>query len=821
MDEINRTKIHGTTAVFGMSCQHCVKRVSKVLEDLSGVENAEVSLDKNEASFLYDPSKINMDQIKAAINAAGYQTEKIDEVKELPGSQKRSWDETDESGSEQFKVSGMTCANCALTIEKKLRGTPGIESANVNFASETVSVKYDPQTINLQQIFAKVKDAGYIPLAGKDNEQEDERLTREGNWLIISMAAAVPAMALSMMPMTKTIDYILLVVATIIQFTAGWTFYRGAYHSLKNKSANMDVLVSMGITAAWGYSVLTSFPEIFFEGPMFFDTSLALIAFIRLGKYLEARAKGKASQALKRLLELQADKARVIVNGEERDIAASEVQVGDIVLVKPGEKIPVDGEIINGYASIDEAMLTGESIPVDKKTGDFVVGATINRSGAITIRTTKTGKDTVLAGIIKLVEEAQGVKPPIQRLADTISNFFVPSVIAIAALTFLIWFVFLKSSFVFAFTASIAVLVIACPCALGLATPTAIMVGSGVGLNRGILFKSAAELEGIASIQAIGFDKTGTLTKGKPEVTDVIAYSPFDKEMVLAIAASGEALSLHPLAQAVVVRAKEENMNLALVSEYREESGYGVSCAYESKQLLIGNQKLLQKNGIDTSQAQIDFESLAGQGKTVMYVALDNQSIGLIALADTLKDSTVEAVRRLQTLGLKTFMITGDNKKVASVIGGQAGIDDIESEILPQDKVEVIKKYQKKGLKVAMVGDGINDAPALAQADIGIAIGSGTDVAKETGDVILVRDDLLDVERAIRLGRKTLNKIKQNLFWALIYNTLGIPIAAGVLYPITGELLPPEWAGLAMAFSSVSVVSNSLLLRRYGKNLIN
>jgi Cu+-exporting ATPase len=631
MDEINGTKIHGTTAVFGMSCQHCVKRVTKVLEDLSGVENAEVSLDKNEASFLYDPGIISIDQIKAAINAAGYQTVKIDEeqesdkkdkvekqdivdkvdkadkadkadgaeqpdkicesacpaqnIEEVSGSPKRSRDEVDELGSEQFKVSGMTCANCALTIEKKLRGTPGVEAANVNFASETVSVKFDPKIINLQQIFAKVKDAGYIPLAGKEKEQEDERLTRERNWLIVSMAAAVPAMALSMMPMTKTVDYLLLVVATIIQFTAGWSFYRGAYHSLKNKSANMDVLVSMGITAAWGYSVLTSFPEIFFEGPMFFDTSLALIAFIRLGKYLEARAKGKASQALKRLLELQADKARIVINGEERNVAASDVQVGDIVLVRPGEKIPVDGEIINGYASIDESMLTGESIPIDKKTGDSVVGATINRSGAITIRTTKTGKDTVLAGIIKLVEEAQGVKPPIQRLADTRSNFFVPTVIAIAILTFLIWFVFLKSSFVFAFTASIAVLVIACPCALGLATPTAIMVGSGVGLNRGILFKSAAELEGIASIQAIGFDKTGTLTKGKPEVTDVIAYSPFDQKSVLTIAAAGEALSLHPLAQAGAVKAKEEGLTLASVTEYREESGYGISCLYENKKL--------------------------------------------------------------------------------------------------------------------------------------------------------------------------------------------------------------------------------------------
>lgn len=466
-------------------------------------------------------------------------------------------------------------------------------------------------------------------------------------------------------------------------------------------------------------------------------------------------------------------------------------------------------------------MITGESIPVDKGVGDPVVGATINTSGSIKIKTTKTGKDTMLSGIIKMVEDAQGVKPPIQRLADTISNYFVPTVVSISLLTFLIWYFLLHSNFVFAFTAAVAVLVIACPCALGLATPTAIMVGSGVGLNRGILFKSAAVLEEISKVQAIGFDKTGTLTKGKPEVTDLVSYNGYSTQDLLKIAAAGENPSIHPLAQAVVAKAKADKLTINEVQNYQEESGHGTICNYEGQQLLIGNMKLMQKHNVSLGNANQDFQRLAEEGKTTSLVALKGEVIGLIALADVLKETTQEAITRLHHLGIKTFMITGDNKKVANVVGSQVGIDEVIAEVLPQDKINIVKKYQEQGLKVAMVGDGINDAPALAQADIGIAIGSGTDVAKETGDVVLVRNDLLDVERSIRLGRKTLNKIKQNLFWALIYNTIGIPIAAGVLYPITGELLPPEWAGLAMAFSSVSVVTSSLLLKRYDKKLVD
>ncbi|MCO1603979.1 heavy metal translocating P-type ATPase [Desulfosporosinus nitroreducens] len=899
--------------VYGMSCQHCVNHVTKILEKFPSVEQVQVSLEDSKATFTWDPAQVNLSDVRQEIEEAGYSLENMavglddqvsseqveekdlgraEDIEELnetvgmssKGEQKQLFKisgmtcancaltiekglksmpgvksvavnfatekltvemdpdvvkendlltkikdlgygaQSADDGKQQFKVGGMTCANCALAIEKKLKGTQGVQNVAVNLASETVTVEFDPGVVNMKGIFEQVRDAGYTPIANEDENQDDRTAIRQRNWLIFSAILSLPIMPIMFLPMSRSLMYTMLILATIVQFTAGWTFYRGAYHALKNRSANMDVLVAIGITAAYGYSLMTTLhmfiPSIFFEGPNFFDTSALLITFVRFGKYLEAKAKGRAGQALKKLLELQADKAHLWVGGEIQEVAASDLKIGDITIVKSGERIPVDGEIIEGSASIDEAMLTGESIPVDKGVGDPVIGATINRSGSIKVKTTKTGKDTVLSGIIKMVEDAQGVKPPIQRLADKISNYFVPTVVAISVITYLIWYVVLDSTFVFAFTAAIAVLVIACPCALGLATPTAIMVGSGVGLNRGILFKSAAVLEGIAHLQAIGFDKTGTLTKGTPEVTDIIPYADYSRQNVLKIAVAGENPSIHPLAQAVVAEGKKELLAIQAVENYHEEAGYGVICTYEGQTLLIGNIKLMHKYKIDVNESERDFQRLAESGRTTSFIALGGQVIGLIALADVVKESTKEAIKRLHQLGLKTFMITGDNKKVATVVGEQVGIDEVIAEILPQDKISIIKKYQDQGFKVAMVGDGINDAPALAQADIGIAIGSGTDVAKETGDVVLVRNDLLDVERAIRLGRKTLLKIKQNLFWALIYNVIGIPIAAGVLYPLTGQLLPPEWAGLAMAFSSVSVVTSSLLLKRYDKKLV-
>lgn len=809
----------GETSVYGMTCGHCSARVAKVLENMPGLTKVAVSLEEAKASFEYDPDQASIEEIKKAIERAGYATVRGAAEEVFVEDKGEPVQENAARETAQFKVSGMTCANCALTIEKKLHKTAGVESAAVNFATETVMVEYNKAAVSLPELFRAVLDAGYKPLEEGAEQAEERNLAVQRNWLIFSIVLSAPIMPLMFMPMSTFTMYSMFVLASIVQFTAGWIFYRGAYHNLKNRSANMDVLVALGITAAYGYSVMTTFPEVFFHGPTFFDTSALLITFVRLGKYLESRAKGRAGAALKRLLELQADKARILVLGQEKEVSASSVQIGDVVVVKPGEKIPVDGEIILGHASIDESMLTGEGVPVDKGVGDLVAGATINRSGSIHIETTKIGKDTVLASIVKMVADAQGVKPPIQRLADTISNYFVPTVVAIAIVTFFVWYFSLNAGFVFAFTAAIAVLVIACPCALGLATPTAIMVGSGVGLEKGILFKSAAVLEGIAKVQVIAFDKTGTLTKGEPEVTDVVAYTPYNERELLSVAAAGESPSLHPLAQAVVAQAKKQGLPIAAVENYYEEAGFGISCLYQGSTLLIGNDKLLKKYNVLTESAHSDLARLADAGKTTSFVVLGGKVIGLIALADVLKDSTPEALKTLSGMGLKTLLITGDNKQVAKLIANQVGISEVAAEVLPQDKIAIIKRYQEQGLKIAMVGDGINDAPALAQADVGIAIGSGTDVAKETGDVVLVKNDLCDVGRAIRLGQKTLSKIKQNLFWALIYNIIGIPIAAGVLYPFTEELLPPEWAGLAMAFSSVSVVTNSLLLRNFSKKI--
>lgn len=837
--------------IYGMSCQHCVNQVTKILEKYPSVEEVKVSLPDSKASFVWDPDKVNLSDIHSEIEEAGFTMDKptAEQIKqdksennvENPVGTKNPEETAGVNASfvpiksstsvagekkQQFTISGMTCANCALTIEKGLKGLPGVKTVSVNFASEKLTVELDPDVVTEGDLLAKIKDLGY-GAHSEDKEKQlsnDRTMVKQRNWLIFSAVLSLPIMPLMFLPMAKPIMYTILAMATIVQFTAGWTFYRGAYHALKNRSANMDVLVALGITASYGYSVMTTlhmfFPTLFFEGPIFFDTSALLITFVRFGKYLESKAKGRAGEALKRLLELQADKAHLVVDGVEKELPASLLKVGDIVRVKPGERIPVDGEIIDGQASIDEAMLTGESIPVNKGIGNMVIGATINRSGSILVKTTQTGEDTVLSGIIKMVEDAQGVKPPIQRLADKISNYFVPTVVIISVITFLTWYFILHSPFVFAFTAAIAVLVIACPCALGLATPTAIMVGSGVGLNRGILFKSAAVLEGIAHLQVIGFDKTGTLTKGTPEVTDIVTFASRNKLEVLKIAAAGESPSIHPLAQSIVAEAKKEELLIQAVDNYLEEAGYGITCTYEGNVLLIGNSKLMRLHNINMEVAEQEYHRLAESGKTTSFVALGGQIIGLIALADVVKSSTKEAIERLHSLGLQTFMVTGDNKKVANMVGDQVGIGQIIAEILPQDKIKIIKEYQNKGFKVAMVGDGINDAPALAQSDVGIAIGSGTDVAKETGDIVLVRNDLLDVERAILLGRKTLAKIKQNLFWALIYNIIGIPIAAGALYSITGQLLPPEWAGLAMAFSSVSVVTNSLLLKRYDKKLL-
>ncbi|MEM2772389.1 MAG: copper-translocating P-type ATPase, partial [Candidatus Pacearchaeota archaeon] len=610
-------------------------------------------------------------------------------------------------------------------------------------------------------------------------------------------------------------NIILLLLATPVQFIVGYRFYRGAFLALKAKTANMDTLIAIGTSAAYFYSLfVVLFPNILGEN-VYFETSAIIITFIILGKWLEAVTKGKASEAIKKLIGLQPKNATVIRNGKEIQIPIEDVVVGDIVIVKPGQKIPVDGIVIDGISSVDESMITGESMPVEKKKGDIVIGGTINKHGSFKFKATKVGKDTVLNQIIKLVEEAQGSKAPIQRLADKVSGYFVPTVIIIAVLAFIIWYFVVGQSFVFSLSIFIAVLIIACPCALGLATPTAILVGTGKGAENGILIKSAEVLENAHKLTTIVFDKTGTLTEGKPVVTDILAVGKLDKKEILKYAAISEKKSEHPLADAIIKKAKEEKIKIPDAKFFKAIPGHGIIAKYNKNEILFGNRNLMKKHKIKIETFEEKISNLESEGKTVMILAVNRRVVGLIAVADTLKKFSKEAVQKLHKMGKEVIMITGDNKRTANAIAMQLGIDYVLAEVLPEDKEKEISKLQKKGKIVAMVGDGINDAPALAKADIGIAIGAGTDVALETGQIVLVKNDLRDVVTAIDLSNYTIKKIKQNLFWAFFYNSIGIPVAAGLLYPFTGFLLNPIIAGIAMAFSSVSVVLNSLLMKRY------
>jgi Cu+-exporting ATPase len=690
----------------------------------------------------------------------------------------------------------------------------------VNLAQESAFVRYEPAELTTADIFSIVASAGYEPVPEETGRADEAKSFRsQRNWFIFSLILSLPIMLTMTLHHDRTIGWLNLVLATIVQFSAGLAFYRGSWHALRSGSANMDVLVALGTSAAYFYSLFAFFGAFGEHGGIFFETSAMLIAFIRLGKYLEARARGKAGEALKKLLTLQADKARLITPDGEKDVPASVVRVGDVVVVRPGETVPVDGEIVAGKTSIDESMVTGESIPVEKAEGDRVAGATVNRTGLISVRAVRVGEETLLAQIVKMVQEAQTDKAPIQRFADRVSGVFVPVVIVCALVTFGIWYLVLHQEFLFAFKLAIAVVVIACPCAMGLATPTAIMVGSGVGLSKGILIKKGSVLEHISRMQAVLLDKTGTLTYGKPALTDTIAGPGVTDEELLVWMASAEANSTHPLAQAAVQGAAARSVQPRVVHDYQEQGGFGVSCTLDGSRILAGNERFVTESGTMPDSLRREASRLASEGKSLIFVARDGRIAGVAAFADRLKPSSAVAVAALRQLGLKTFMITGDHRDVAAVVAGQAGVDGFEAEVLPDGKQQVVKEYQAQGLSVAMVGDGINDAPALAQADIGIAIGGGTDVAKETGDVILVKDDLMDVVRAIRLGRATLAKIKQNLFWALFYNVLGIPVAAGLLYYPFGITLKPELAGLAMAFSSVSVVTNSILLKRMANRL--
>lgn len=726
-----------------------------------------------------------------------------------------------------LQITGMTCAACAARIEKGLGKMAGVETAAVNFALEKATVRFDPAQVSGEAMIKKVEQLGYQAIeeteagGGGKEEQRSREIRLQTVKFLISAALSLPllwAMAAHFSwtsfiwsPDLFMNPWFQLAVATPVQFWIGMPFYTGSYKALRNGSANMDVLVALGTSAAYFYSIYKTFewagggghhvPELYFE------TSSILITLILLGKLFEALAKGRTSEAIKTLMGLQAKTALVVRDGREITVPVEEVDVGDLVVVKPGEKVPVDGTVVEGLSSVDESMLTGESIPVEKKPGDPVIGATINKNGMLKVKATKVGKETALAQIIKVVEEAQGSKAPIQRVADRISGIFVPIVVGIAVVTFLIWyFLVTPGDFAESLEKAIAVLVIACPCALGLATPTSIMAGSGRAAEAGILFKGGEHLESTHRIDAIVLDKTGTVTKGKPELTDVAAEG-WEETEFLRLVGAAENNSEHPLAEAIVKGIREKGISLAVTERFEAIPGYGIHAVVEGRELLVGTRKLLDSRGVAFGHAVPAMESLEAAGKTAMLVAIDGTYAGMVAVADTLKETSREAVSRLNKLGIRVIMITGDNRRTAEAIAAEAGIGHVLAEVLPEGKAEEVRKLQAQGLRVAMVGDGINDAPALATADIGMAVGTGTDVAMEAADVTLMRGDLNSIPDAIYMSRRTMANIRQNLFWALAYNTLGIPIAAA-------GFLAPWLAGAAMAFSSVSVVLNALRLQR-------
>ena len=710
-----------------------------------------------------------------------------------------------------IKIGGMTCTTCAQTIEKTLGKLEGVYNADVSFGTESATVEYNAEQITLSQLKKAIKDTGYRVL--EERKAEEEETKRQRHIFIFALILSIPILLISMffkeMPFR---ELILFTLTTPVQFVAGFQFYRGAFAALRIKSADMNVLVALGTSAAYFYSVAATF---FIGGEVYYETAALLITFILLGRLLESIAKGRTSEAIKKLMGLQAKAARVIRNGSEIEIPVEEVFVGDMVVIRPGERIPVDGIVKEGFSSVDESMITGESIPIDKKEGDVVIGATLNKSGMLRFEATKVGRDTVLSQIIRLVEEAQGSKAPIQRLADKISGYFVPTVVGIALIAFFIWYFMVGSPFLFALMVAIAVLIIACPCALGLATPTAIMVGTGKGAENGILIRGGESLERAHKLDAVVFDKTGTLTKGEPSLTNIFPTQGWTEREVLRLAAMAEKWSEHPLGEAIVKGARDRGIQVDDVDYFNAIPGHGVEAKYGDKYILVGTRKLMGDNDIDMQKLENKIKRFEDEGKTAMMVAVGKKLIGVIAVADTLKEYSMAAVQTLQKMGLQVLMITGDNERTAKAIAKKLSISSVLAEVLPEDKSKEIKRLQQEGKMVAMVGDGINDAPALVQADIGIAIGSGTDVAMEAADITLIKGDLRDVITAIQLSKRTLSKIKQNLFWAFFYNSAGIPIAAGALYPFLGILLRPEIAAFAMAMSSVSVVSNSLLLRRF------
>lgn len=799
--------------VRGMTCATCALTIEEGVGKLQGVSLTNVNLAAEKAIVAFDPRQVTLSGIASAIRDLGYEPV-LDKV--------------------VIPISGISCASCVITLEKALGRVSGVTRAQVNLATERATVEFVAGATGLAELRKAILDVGYKPLGvtegARDREQEArDREERElGEKFIVSAVLAALVMLVSfphmlglshLLHFSRLTSYVSLLLATPVQFWAGLRFYNGFFKALKRGSADMNTLITVGTSAAFFYSLaVTLFPQVFsqagYGAAVYFDTSATIIALILLGRWLEAKAKGRTSQAIKRLAGLAPRTARVLRNGEEVDLPIEVVVPGDLLRVRPGEKIPVDGIITEGASSVDESMLTGESLPVDKAPGSRVIGGAINKTGSFVFQAEKVGRDTMLSRIIHLVEEAQGSKAPVQRLADRVASVFVPVVIGIAVLTFALWLLFSPApGFTHALLAFVAVLIIACPCALGLATPTAIMVGTGKGAESGILIRSGEALERLEKVTAVVFDKTGTLTKGQPRVVDILAFNRSENDL-LALASSVERGSEHPLGQAVVEEARARGVTVPNALGYETVSGKGIRAVVADQGVLVGKPGWLKENGVTVpGEAQAKIEEWARQGRTAVGVASGNQLLGMLALADVLKDEARSAVQGLVKSGLKVAMITGDNKSTAQAIAQEAGIERVSSEVLPQDKSLEVKRLQGEGEVVAMVGDGINDGPALAQADVGIAMGQGTDVAMEAGDITLMRGDLQGVGRAITLSRKTLRTIRWNLFWAFAYNVLGIPIAAGVLYPWLHVTLSPMIAAGAMAASSVFVVTNSLRLR--------
>lgn len=783
----------------GMSCAACATRIEKGLRQLPGVEKAEVNLALEQANIEYDQTEVGIEEITGQIERLGYSVpfEKV-----------------------ELRVGGMSCAACSARVEKGLSRMSGVKRAGVNLATEIATIEYLPTQVTVADLIRTVQRTGYDaePLTHEVYEgvAEPNELKGRRRMLIFAAAFSLPFVLMMIgelmglpIPHWLMSPPVQLLLATPVQFIAGFTFYRGAYFALKNGSPNMDVLVSLGTSAAYFYSLIALFVTP--HASLYFEASAMLITLVLLGKYLETLAKGRTSEAIKKLMGLQPRTARVIRNGQEIDIPTAQVMAGDLVLVRPGERIPVDGRVMEGYSAVDESMLTGESVPVDKQAGDLVAGATVNKFGVLRVEATRVGRDTMLAQIVRVVEEAQGSKAPIQRLADVVAGYFVPVVITIAILTFVFWYWLVgDGTLARALINATAVLVIACPCAMGLATPTSIMVGTGRGAENGVLIRGGEHLERTHGVDTVVLDKTGTITKGEPELTDIIAVPSFaDRETdLLRWAGQVEKMSEHPIAQAIVIGAGEQVEDFQPVDpdEFEAIPGKGISARLEGRAILVGTRRLLQDYGVDITSLQVVVDELEQAGKTAVLMAVDGQAATALAVADTVKEHSAEAIRELRQSGIEVWMITGDNRRTAEAIAKQVGIENVLSEVLPEDKAREIQRLRDRGRVVAMVGDGINDAPALATADVGIAMGTGTDVAMEAADITLMRGDLRAIVTAIRLSRATMRNIRQNLFWAFIYNIIGIPLAAA-------GLLNPIIAGAAMALSSVSVVSNSLRLK--------